>query len=224
MQLKSWGARLALATMLLGVLGCQFSDTVMSIAQAPTATATRTRARPTFTPQPVATETTAPTNTAPPPPPQSTATRTPTRPAPTATRRPPTAVPPPPPPVSSQPPAPKYQYSVANYTCEHSGGSWLKGHVYENKNDPSSAVPGLSVAFGGSGGEIYDSTQSDGNGDFAFTLTADGTGAKIGTFYLWIIDRSRNRISDMAGPININGKPETAPDSCWAGWAFFVKN
>jgi hypothetical protein len=100
----------------------------------------------------------------------------------------------------------------------------LKGHVYADKTDSSSAVPGLGVDFGSGGGDVYGSGETDGNGDFAFTLTADGRGAKIGTFYLWLADGSGNRISDMAGPIDINGKPADAPDTCWAGWAFFTKN
>ena len=75
------------------------------------------------------------------------------------------------------------------------------------------------MAFGGAGGDSYGTGEADGNGDFAFTLTADGTGAKIGTFYLWIIDGSGSAISDKAGPIKIDGGP---PDSgCWAGIAFF---
>jgi hypothetical protein len=79
--------------------------------------------------------------------------------------------------------------------------------------------------MGGAGGDLYGVPYiSDGNGDFAFTLTADGRGPKIGTFYVWLTDGSGNRTSDMAGPIDINGKPADAPDTCWAGCAFFTKN
>ena len=224
MQLKKLVARCALgAIMLSGILACQITDQL--IAQAPTPTRTRTRTlRPTFTPIPPPTETFTPVPTALPtaaPLPTRTSTR---RPLPTATKRPATAIPPPPPPQATQPPKPNYQYSAANYRCEHSGSSWLKGHVYSDKNDPNSAVPGIKVAFGGAGGDAYGTTKADDNGDFAFTLTADGQGAKIGTFYIWLTDDSGNRISDMAGPIQINGLGPDAPNTCWAGWAYFTKN
>jgi hypothetical protein len=215
MQLKHWGARLALGALLFaGALACRTAD--VFIAQA-TPVPTRTL-RPTFTPLPPPTDTPEPTAT---PPPTSTPRPT-ARPTLRPTVRPSTPIPLPTP--VPQPTKPTYQYSVASYRCEHSGGSWLKGHVYADKNDPNSAVPGIKVAFGGASGDIYGSGETDGDGNFAFTLTADGTGAKIGTFYIWITDASGHRISDMAGPININGKPDTAPDTCWAGWAFFTKN
>jgi hypothetical protein len=84
-------------------------------------------------------------------------------------------------------------------------------------------MSGVRVVFGSAGNEVYGGpvTTIDG-GEYSFTLTPDGGGPKIGTFYIWIVDSNGNRISDKAGPINIDGKPP--PDGCWAGWAFFVKN
>ncbi len=215
MQLRHWGARLALGALFFaGALACRTAD--VFVAQA-TAVPTKTP-RPTFTPMPSPTNTLLPTAT-----PLPTSTPRPTaRPTPRPTARPPTPVPQPT--AVPQPPKPTFEYRVASYKCEHSGGSWLKGHVYSDANDPNSAVPGLTVAFGGAGGDAYGKGETDGNGDFAFTLTADGTGPKLGTFYIWITDGSGNRISDMAGPIKINGLGPDAPDTCWAGWAFFVKN
>jgi hypothetical protein len=126
----------------------------------------------------------------------------------------------------TSPPKPQYQFSADHVECEHSGSSWIKGHVYSDKNDSSSAVPGLKIVFGDSGGSAYaPAVETDGNGDFAFTLTADGAGpAKSGAYYVWITDRAGGRISSLAGPININGKKETEVDSCWAGKAFFYQN
>jgi hypothetical protein len=217
MQFKRWGARLALGVLLFaGALACRTTDVFLAEA---TTDPTRTP-RPTFTPLPPPTNTPAPAATVPPsvtPKPTVRATARPTT-------RPPTSIPKPAATPVPQPPAPAYQYAAASYKCEHSGGSWLKGHVYENKDDPNSAVPGIKVAFGGAGGDTYGSGETDGNGDFAFTLTADGAGAKIGTFYVWITDASGRRISDLAGPISINGRPDTDPNTCWAGWAYFTKN
>ncbi len=217
MHVKPWDARWLLGLVLLGgVLACRVTDTLIAQVQ-PTPTRTATR-RPTFTPVP------PPTETKPPP--------SPTPVPPTATLRPPTARPlpsrtptrpPAPPPPPPQPTTPRFQYSVAEYRCEHSGGSWFKGAVYADRNDPGSGTPDVRVVFGGAGGEVYGGPElTQGGGEFAFTLTPDGGGAKIGTFYIWIVDTGGNRISEMAGPININGKPP--PDGCWAGWAFFVRN
>lgn len=212
----NFSARWLLGLVLLsGVLACRVTDTLIAQVQ-PTPTRTATR-RPTFTPVPPPTETKPPPSPtlAPPPAPS----RTPTaRPAPTRT---PTRPPAPPPPA--QPTTPRFQYSVAEYRCEHSGGSWFKGAVYADRNDPGSGMPDVRVVFGGAGGEVYGGPElTQGGGEFAFTLTADGHGAKIGTFYIWLVDGGGNRISEMAGPININGRPP--PDGCWAGWAFFVRN
>lgn len=204
--------------LLSGILACRVTDTLISQVQ-PTPTRTATR-RPTFTPIPPPTETKIPPSPTPVPP---TATlRPPTaRPLPSRTSTRPPAPPQPPPPP--QPTTPRFQFSVAKYYCEHSGGSWLKGVVYADRNDPGSGMPDMRVVFGGAGGETYGGpVLTQGSGEYAFTLTADGTGAKIGTFYIWVVDSGGNRISEMAGPININGKPP--PDGCWAGLAFFVKN
>ncbi len=219
MHFNRWAAWLALALALfIGGLACQTTDRVLSVAQAKTSTPTRTRTpRPTFTALPLPTDTPAPTNTPLPPPPTRTATRRP------PTPRPPTPKPLPTVPSAPQPTTPKYQYSVASYRCEHSGGSWMKGVVYADKNDPNSGMPGVPVVFGGAGGDIFGGPElTGGDGVFAFVLTPDGGGAKIGTYYIWLVDSSRNRISEMAGPIKIDGGPPDA--GCWAGWAFFTKN
>ena len=84
-------------------------------------------------------------------------------------------------------------------------------------------MAGVKVVFGGASGDAYAPPElSQGDGVFAFTLTTFGHGAKIGTYYVWIVDNSGNRISEMAGPINIDGKGP--PDGCWAGLAYFTKN
>jgi hypothetical protein len=114
---------------------------------------------------------------------------------------------------------------VASFKCEHSGGSWLKGHIYTDKNDPNSAEPGVGVVIGGAGGDKYQGPNlSDGNGDFAYVLSGDNLPPYKGTLYAWLVNSTGNRISDMAGPFDFNGKNENFVDSCWGGWAFFTKN
>ncbi len=84
-------------------------------------------------------------------------------------------------------------------------------------------MPGVKVVFGGAGGDAFAAPEPTlGDGVFQHILTPDGGGPKIGTYYLWIVDNSGNRISEMAGPIIIDGKPPDA--GCWAGWVFFTKN
>ncbi len=223
MHLNRRAAWLTFALVLfLGGLACESSDRVLSVAQAKTATPTRTRTpRPTFTAVPSSTATLVlPSNTPLPPP---------TR---TATRRPPTAVPKPPTPKpqatappAPQPTTPKYQYSAASSDCEHSGSSWIKGVVYADKNDPNSGMPGVPVVFGGAAGDAWGGPElTGGDGVYAFTLTDDlaHRSANPGNYYVWIVDSSRNRISDMGGPIKIEGGPSDT--SCWAGHVYFTKN
>lgn len=223
MHLNRRAAWLTFALVLfLGGLACESSDRVLSVAQAKTATPTRTRTpRPTFTAVPSSTATLVLPSNTPLPPPTRTATRRP----PTAVPKPPTPKPPPAATPVPQPTTPKYQYAAANWRCEHSGSSWLKGSVYADKNDPNSGMPGIPVVYGGAGGDIYQGPElTQGDGVFAFTLTTDEQHAAAkGTYYIWVVDSTRNRISEMAGPIVIDGK---GPDvgGCWAGWAFFTKN
>ena len=220
MYLNKWGMRLALAALIfLGALACRTAD--VFVAQA-TVTPTRTP-RPTFTPLPKVTDTPVPTI----PPPPTTAPPTPV-PSRTPTRRPPTARPPtavPPPVVQpTAPPAPvsRMAYGVNAAYCSHSGSSYIKGKVYDGTNPDSGGVAGIKVAIGGADGSgAWEVVSSFDDGVYSFTLTADGGGAKVGTFYIWLRDNNGNRISDIGGPIVINGLGPDAPGSCWAGGADF---
>ncbi len=220
MQFNRWAALLSLALLLfIGGIACETTDRVLSIAQARTATPTRTRTpRPTFTAVPTATDTPVPPTNTPPPLPTRTATRRP------PTPRPPTPKPPPTSPPVVLPTTPRYQYSAASWGCEHSGSSWIKGSVYADKNDPNSGMPGVRVVFGGAGGDAFQKPElTGGDGVFAFTLTTDSDHrAAPGTYYVWVVDANGNRISEMAGPIKIEGG--SSDSTCWAGTAFFTKN
>jgi hypothetical protein len=58
------------------------------------------------------------------------------------------------------------------------------------------------------------------DGTYSFTLSSDGSPPFKGTIYVWLIDASGKRISDMGGPIVTNG---LGPDAggCWHGWVDF---
>ena len=223
MQLRNLVARLALgAIMLSGILACQITDQFLA-QNVPTPTRTRTP-RPTFTPAPLPTQTFTPVPTAPPVP------TNPPAPPPTPTRRPATAVPrtPTPVPVVIKPttvPGPTtspYEWHVNPPGCEHSGQTHIKAKVYGDKNDPNSGIEGIKVALGGAGGDQYVppvTTQWDGT--YVFILSDNGQPGRVGTWYVWLIDSSGKRISDMGGPINTNNLGPDDPKTCWHGWVDF---
>ncbi len=222
MRLTTRWVRLAFgAVFFAAMLACQTTD-IVQVAQQPTATSTRTP-RPTFTPLPTQTLTPVPTATKPPP------TRTPTR-RPTArpttrvpTKPPPTQPPaqPPPPAQPTQPPAPQFPYAANPPWCEHSGLTYIKGRIYDSANSDANGVGGVGVALGGGGGtDPWVRIKSEDDGFYTFILSDPGQPAKNGTYHIWLTD-SNGRISDIGGPIVINGLAPDAPGSCWAGHVDF---
>ncbi|MBI3537745.1 MAG: hypothetical protein HY070_09340 [Chloroflexi bacterium] len=196
---KYFAIALALFTL---TLACRTSD-VMIAQFAPTATATR--ARPTLTP--TLTQT-----------PEPTATITRTR-APTArpTARPPTAPPAPPPVVSTFP----YIYHAQFQKCEHAGDTYIKGTVYRDRNDPNSIVIGAIVVFSGSPDGAPAEVQIMKEQSYTFILQAHG--ASPGNFFVWVVDPSLKRISEISPIITFNNKPASDPTSCWAAVVDFWK-
>ncbi len=211
MILKYWVSRLVLGVLLFaGALACRTTDVLLAQA---TTIPTRTP-RPTFTPLPPPTDTPEPTATNPP-----TSTPVPTR-RPTArpTPRPPTPVPPPPPAAPTTPPQPQFQYAANPAICTHAGNQYIKGRVYDSKDPSANGVAGLMMALGGAdGNNAYVTTPNEYDGVYTFTLAAPGQAANAGTYYVWILDGSGKRISDVGGPINFNLLGPDASNSCWAG-------
>ncbi len=223
MLFKQRGARLVLGVLLIaGALACRAADTF--IAQA-TTTPTRTP-RPTFTPYPTVTDTPEPTLAPPPTAVPPTATRRPTaRPTARPSPRPPTAPPPPPVQVQpTQPPPPpvQYTYQANPASCVHSGDTYIKGAVYDNRDDPNSKTPGIRVALGpADGNTVWADVKTDDMGEYTFIIQTGS--AKKGTYYVWVLDASGKRISQIGGPINVNGLGPDAPGACWAGSVDFFK-
>lgn len=215
MQFKNWAARIALGILFFaGVLACRVTDEL--IAQGPTVTPTRTP-RPTFTPIPLPTQTTAPSPTAPPTNPPPTLKPPTLRPSPIPTKRPNTA-PPPQPTSPAKPTTSPFQYAANPATCVHAGNQYIKGKVYDSKDPNANGVGGLKMAMGGAdGNNAYVTTPNEYDGFYTFTLTTSGSGAQAGTYYIWILDGSGRRISDVGGPINMNPVGPDAPGACWAG-------
>jgi hypothetical protein len=216
MQLKKWGARIALAAMFIGVLGCQIGNSFSFLAQAPTATVTRTRPRPTFTPQPPPTETPAPTNT-PLPKPTATPTKKPTlRPTAVPTKAPP-------PVVSSAPPKPQFKYKIVNKGCDHSGQTFVQGKVSDVNDTP---IWGAIVVMSGGGpdgawADKYETGQSDdGAGTPIYSMIVEAFGPATGQKrWVWVVEGT-NRVSEVA-EFQFNNLKEDAPGTCWRGFADF---
>ncbi len=232
---KQWGMRLALVGMLfVGTLACRTEE--LFVSQQPSATPTRTP-RPTFTPLPsptaIATIPVIPTEVSVPTEAPAVATKAPTRtPTKRPTARPATPRPPTQPPVvvapTQGPPPPtavpvqQYTYQATAVTCTHAGQAFIKGAVYNDKNDVNSKTPGIKVAMGaGDGSTVWVQVKTDQYGEYTFTLNANG--AKPGAYWVWVIDDQGNRISQIGGPVNMNNLSENDPNSCWFGSVDFYK-
>jgi hypothetical protein len=110
--------------------------------------------------------------------------------------------------------------------CEHSGGVYIKGTVYLDKNDPNNRYVGAIVALGSPDGSTIwaDPIKTDGMGEYTFTLSTPGAPPNKGSFGIWLVTPALVRKSDVGGPIVINGLGPDSPGACWAGFVDFVKN
>jgi hypothetical protein len=111
-------------------------------------------------------------------------------------------------------------------SCQHSGGVYIIVRAYDNKYDPTSNINGvrirLSYVQDAAVPGIRDVTTSAGSA--TFTISRDGVKPKVATYWAWVVDDQGNRISDISPAININGKKETASDSCWQAFVNFVRS
>ncbi len=191
-----------LAALISLTLACRTSDLVIAQLQP---TPTRTRVLPTFTPTPTQTLT---------PPPTATNTRPPTA-RPTAR---PTAIPPPP--AQAAPTAFPYVYHAVLQKCEHAGDTFVKGSVYADRNNPNSKIVGaLIVLSSGPDGERVDLVRT--TDSYTFVLRSQG--ALPGNFFVWVVDPSLKRISEISPMISFNGKSPSEPGACWAAIVDFWK-
>ncbi len=217
MLVNKRGMLIALVIACVSILACDATQ-VLKLAQA-TATPTRTP-RATFTPLPTATNTPVPTQ----PP-------TATKPPPTATVRPATARPPtarpataaPKPPPVVQPTTSPYEFHANPPTCSHSGLTFIKGIVYNDRNDPGNRYIGALVALGPpDAGTIYQVVKSNDYGEYTFVLGDQGQ-ARPGTWAVWLVDPSHKRKSDISGTITTNNLGPDNPAACWFGSVDFWK-
>jgi hypothetical protein len=216
MPVKSLAVRLALGALLFAsVLACHTTDTFLAQATvAPTKTRTP---KPTFTPIPPSPTLVPPSPTSP-----ATATLKPTlRPTLRPTPRPPTPKPVAPPPVVAAPTAFPYEYHANPAGCEHAGQSYIKARVYGDKNNPDSGVEGVTVIMGPQDGNaVWDKVTTTWDGTYSFILTTEGSW-KDGSFYVWLVNGSGQRISEIGGPMIM--KNSGADDACAHGCVDFWK-
>lgn len=182
----------------------------------PTPTNTRV-VRPTFTPIPPATDTPIPTDT-------PTSTPTQILPTATATRRPNTPVPtkaPTQPPAATAPPVatrPQYQFGVNSF-CEHAGDTYIKGAVYNNKNDTGSQISGMRIrlSYVPDGPPVGDDQIT--TDTYTFILATHAP--RPGDWYVWVMSGGQ-RVSEI-GHITTNNFNENNPAACWAGIVDFYR-
>jgi len=101
--------------------------------------------------------------------------------------------------------------------------TFIKGTVYNDRNDPNNRYVGAIVALGPpDGNTIYGIVKTDGMGEYTFILSDAGQG-RPGTWAVWLVDPSHKRKSDISAPITTNSLPADNPGACWAGNVDFWK-
>jgi hypothetical protein len=219
MYVNKRGTVLVISTLLLLItLACRTAD--VFVAQA-TLTPTRTP-RPTYTPIPTPTDTPVPTNT-PTPRPTATATRRPVVVRPPTAKPAAPAAPQPAAPAAPQPAVSNMEFHVNPPFCSHSGMTYIKGTVYNDKSNPDDRYAQAIVVMGApDGNTIYGDPVKAGD-DGVYTFILNSNGAYPGNFGVWLVDPTMKRKSDIGGPIVTNNLGPDDPKSCWAGGVDFWK-
>jgi tetratricopeptide (TPR) repeat protein len=144
---------------------------------------------------------------------------------PSPTPRPPapTATPAPRPTPTSTPtpiPTPAYQYRTANVGCYHSGDKFIEGTVWESGAAKNGVTVRLSWAPDAAGAADYVTGTDPGRPGYYLHPRSKG---ETGTYYLWVVDASGKRISEI-GSITFNNEGPDSPTACWRGVVDFVRN
>jgi len=149
--------------------------------------------------------------------PMLTPTPTPRPPLPTATPGPK----PTPTPTPTPTPAPAYEYHTANVACYHSGDKFIEGTVWESGAPKNGVTVRFSWAPDAPGAADYvTGTHPTRPG---YYLHPRPTKDDTGTYYVWVVDASGKRISDI-GMIQFNNEGPNSPTACWRGVVDFVRN
>lgn len=130
---------------------------------------------------------------------------TPIPPPPTNTPVPPPPTQPPAPTAPPAPPKPKYEFNVvvAHSCAPQAAGTWFEGRTYKNGNPANGYKVVFSYASDGppvtnpiksgphTGYEGWDT------GYYSHIIAAPGTGPKSGTWFVWVVNDSGARISEI---------------------------
>lgn len=181
---------------------------------------------PTDTPTPLLTPTPTSTRVVPPATPSPTFTPTFTPAPPTPTSPPPTATPVPLPPTPTPTftptatPTPAFEYHTANVGCYHSGDKFIEGTVWESGASKNGVTVRLSAAPDGPAAADYVTGTDPGRAGYYLHPRPK---SETGTFYVWVVDDSGTRISEI-GMIQFNNEGPNSPTACWRGVVDFVRN
>src|SRR5262249_54675182 len=107
--------------------------------------------------------------------------------------------------------------------CRHSGNHEIDVLVFSNYKDPNTPLAGQKDRFSGSprGPPLAPDEVSGGDGKAAKTLSAVGSGANAGTYYVWLIGNGQPT-SPFSPPIVINNENENSATTCYAATVVFV--
>jgi hypothetical protein len=173
----------------------------------PTLTGTPTRtAIPTITPLP--TDTPLPTST-------TTRTRLPTRRPPTSTPLPPTLVP------------YTYAYRPVNVRCTHSGGTFVKGTVWNGGVPQTGVRIRLSWTPNGSAAaadQVTGYQAADQSTSYTFVLRGNGAYSAGSDWYVWVLDYNDQPASDPnMGHVRTNNLGPNDSNACWMAVVDFAR-
>jgi hypothetical protein len=113
-----------------------------------------------------------------------------------------------------------YDYHTANVGCYHSGDTFIEGTVWESGAPKNGVTVRLSWAPDGPGASDYVTGTDPARPGYYLHPRTKG---ETGTYYVWVVDATGKRISDI-GMIQFNNEGPDSPTACWRGVVDFVRN
>jgi len=104
--------------------------------------------------------------------------------------------------------------------CYHSGDKFIEGTVWESGAAKNGVTVRLSWAPDAEGAADYVTGTDPGRPGYYLHPRSKG---ETGTYYLWVVDASGKRISEI-GSITFNNEGADSPTACWRGVVDFVRN
>jgi len=104
--------------------------------------------------------------------------------------------------------------------CYHSGDKFIEGTVWESGAAKNGVTVRLSWAPDAAGAADYVTGTDPGRPGYYLHPRSKG---ETGTLYVWVVDASGKRISEI-GSITFNNEGADSPTACCRGVVDFVRN